>query len=58
MKVKDLIEELKKVDSDYDVVVERIDESGDSSAYDTETVDFGWSASGIVSIVVGDCIME
>ena len=58
MKVKDLIKKLENARSNDAVVVEVSNENGDLSVYETETVDFGWSASGVVSIVVGDLIME
>ena len=58
MKVKDLIKKLENARSNDAVVVEVSNENGDLSVYETETVDFGWSPSGVVSIVVGDLIME
>lgn len=57
MKVKELIEELSKVDGDFEVVLTIHDEV-DSTTWDDVCVDHGWAPSGVVSLESIHCCLE
>jgi len=57
MNVKELIEELKKVDPEFEVVL-TIHGEVESTTWDGVCVDHGWAPSGIVSLESIHCCLE
>ena len=55
MKVKELIEKLKEVDQELNVVLTIND--GDVTSWELQEIDLGWEVSGVVSLESNECIM-
>lgn len=57
MKVKELIEQLQKVNQELEVVI-AINDKDELRAFDGIWIDLGWGPSGVLSIESNNCIME
>ena len=57
MKVKDLIEKLREVNPELDVVLTIYDEDyGDSTSWELQDISLGWEPSGVISLQSDNCI--
>ena len=57
MKVKDLIEKLREVNPELDVVLTIYDEDyGDSTSWELQDISLGWEPSGVISLESDNCI--
>ena len=57
MKVKDLIEKLREINPELDVVL-TVNDEGDITSWELQTIDLGWEPSGVVSLESNNCILS
>ena len=57
MKVKDLIEKLRDINPELDVVL-TVNDDGDITSWELQTIDLGWEPSGVVSLESDNCILS
>lgn len=57
MKVRELIEQLQKVNPDLEVVLTTIDDDGGARSFDNIVIDLGWEPSGILSLESNSCCL-
>ena len=57
MKVKDLIEKLREINPELDVVL-TVNDDGDITSWELQTIDLGWEPSGVVSLESDNCILS
>lgn len=58
MKVRELIEQLQKVNPELEIVLTISDGDEEPRSFDNIVIDLGWEPSGVLSIESNSCCMD